>query len=69
MLLTPEERSSALWKRIAGHYEERLTVLRARNDGDQSESATQRLRGRIQEVKSILALGNEPEQIEDEPID
>lgn len=52
---------SSLWKRLQAHYEERLRVLRAQNDGDMDDKQTARMRGRIAEIKGFLVLGSQDE--------
>lgn len=60
MNLTPLERESALWKRIAAELEGRLASLRMNNDNDNLDAlATARMRGRIAEVKQMLAWAEE----------
>ena len=54
--LTPQERDSALWKKLKEHYEGKLSVRRLQNDGDKDEIETSRLRGRIAEIKELLGL-------------
>lgn len=63
MTLEPHEIRSALWQRIHTHLAERLDALRKSNDGDLGPEDTQRLRGRIAQLKEILALGREPVQV------
>lgn len=63
MTLEPHETRSALWQRLHAHLTERLDALRRSNDGDMSMEETQRLRGRIAQLKEILALGREPVQV------
>lgn len=55
--LTESERMSALWQKLAQHYGERLSALRAKNDKPGNPDDTARLRGRIAEVKALLSLG------------
>ena len=62
LILTIEERRSPLWRKLAEHYESRLESLRNQNDGDRTDVDTAKLRGRIAEVKLVLALGNDPVQ-------
>lgn len=57
--LTREERDSSLWKKLDKHLNERLDIARRQNDLDSSVEATAKLRGRIQELKSFIALGRE----------
>lgn len=55
--MTPEiDFASLTWKAIVERAEQRLDTLRARNDGELDPIATAKLRGRIQELKELLAL-------------
>jgi hypothetical protein len=58
MKLTPQDLQSATWRKLEAHLNERLTALRAQNDGDLDAIATARIRGRIGAVREILALAN-----------
>lgn len=58
MNVTPLERDSALWQKLTQHYMQRLTTLRARNDGALTETETATVRGRIAEVKAFLDLAD-----------
>lgn len=57
MKLTIEEARSALWLKIKADAEEKLGGYRTNNDYDLSEKETQKLRGRILEVKELLDIG------------
>jgi hypothetical protein len=57
MTLTPQDLQSATWRKLEAHLTERLTALRAQNDGELDETSTARLRGRLAQIKEILALG------------
>lgn len=60
--LDPSEIGSATWQRLSAHLKAQLDALRAQNDDPAStfdEVKTARLRGRIQQIKNILALGIE----------
>jgi hypothetical protein len=63
LLIAEHDSKTALWKKIKAHFEEKLELLRRQNDGNLSEAETQKLRGRIAEVKSILALDKPPPRI------
>lgn len=63
MTLSDFERHSALWQKISKHLDERVQVLRARNDGDLDNIETAKLRGRIAAIKEIIALGEEPNPV------
>jgi hypothetical protein len=67
-VLTEGDRNNATWKRLQDHYEKRLAQLRERNDKPRSHDDTLSLRGRIAEVKELLALGTDkpPTPSEDE---
>ena len=63
-LLSTNDRHSPLWLKLKRELEARLATLRAQNDGDKDERSTAMLRGRIAELKILLALGNEPTALE-----
>ena len=50
------ERHTQLWRDLMRHVEARIAELRQRNDADQEDRATANLRGRIAELKALLAL-------------
>ena len=50
---------SATWQKLRQHIEARIDLLRRKNDHDADERATARLRGRIDELNSLL-LSVEP---------
>jgi hypothetical protein len=54
--LTPHDKASSAWVRIKQHLEARLVTLRTQNDKTMPEAETENLRGRIAEVKELLAL-------------
>lgn len=62
MKLTAQERQSALWLKLEEYMLKKLEDLRKQNDGDMSVEATARLRGRIAQMKFLLALGEDQEQ-------
>jgi hypothetical protein len=57
-MTTEIDLASETWKAIAARATARLADLRARNDGALDEVKTAHLRGRISELKELLALGN-----------
>lgn len=67
MMLDAVDRQSLTWTKLREHYESRLNTLRRQNDGDLDERQTAKLRGRIAEVKAMIALGDEAQKIEQEP--
>lgn len=63
MKLARHDIETALWRKLEEYIEQRMDVLRKTNDGDLEPMQTARLRGRIAELKSILALSkDEPNQ-------
>lgn len=56
MEFTAADRESTLWKKLTAHYRERLTNLREQNDSTMSDEKRNLLIGRIQEVKTLLAI-------------
>lgn len=60
MKVSDLERRTPLWLALQDHLNTRLAELRAQNDGELSPDKTAALRGRIAEVKALLALGQEP---------
>jgi len=65
LVIEPADRGNPLWPRIERHLKRRLEMLRAQNEGDQSETKTANLRGRIAELKALLACANDTPNIED----
>ncbi len=57
-------RDSPVWADIKAHYEQRLLVLRAKNDGQAAIEVTAFLRGQIAEVKTLLSLADERPTVE-----
>ncbi len=60
LFLNQAEAQTALWKKIKEHYEAQLELLRTINDGNLDPVQTATLRGRILEVKTLLALDQLP---------
>lgn len=58
--LTAGERQSPLWLKLKDHLEARLRMARGKLEGDQPETSTANWRGRVAELKGLLALGDEP---------
>lgn len=60
---TPEDREHRIFKAWVALFEERLTEHRVRNDAHASdERDTARRRGRIAELKDLLALAMPPQR-------
>jgi hypothetical protein len=64
-VLSPTDRHSSVWLKLVKHYEARLESLRKQNDNPTTEIETAKQRGRIQEVKALLRLNEEPPVLED----
>ena len=64
LVLTIEDKMTPLWKKLMVHWQDRMELLRNQNDGDQSDIQTAKLRGRIAEVRTALALDRERQDIE-----
>lgn len=63
--LTKNQKHSDTWRRLLTEYcAERLKALRIQNEGDLDPVATAKLRGRIAEVKALMALDNDEPFIE-----
>ena len=63
-VLGQADRQSAAWAKLKAHMEARLAMLRRRNDSDQTEYKTAKLRGRIAEVEAMLSLGSDQPTVE-----
>jgi hypothetical protein len=63
MELTHTDKQTGLWEKLRTHLQERLALLRAQNDNDADASATDKQRGRIAEIKLLLALENERPEV------
>lgn len=57
--LEPHDKSSPTWQRIERHLIDRLQVLRRQNDATMTTERTEHIRGRIAQLKELLALVNE----------
>ena len=64
-LIDTHDRQSAVWLRLKEFYEARLTLLRSSNDGQLTAEQTAKIRGRIAEVKALLALEKETPIVSD----
>jgi len=57
LVLSSGEREHPLWRKLAAHMNERLVMLRAKNDGPLDEMQTATMRGQIKELKALMSLG------------
>ncbi len=59
--LSKEERESPVWQSLKARLEKKLTSLREKNDDQKlTDMQTATLRGHIDCLKAVIALGNEP---------
>ena len=63
-ILTEGDIQSGQWQRIKLHLESELAKLRIKNDSQWDELKTAFLRGHIECLKRIIALGQPDERIE-----
>lgn len=56
MVLAPNEIQSALWMKLKSHLEEKLAARRLQLEGKLDPDETNRMRGRIAELKDCLKL-------------
>ena len=61
--LTQADRMSPVWRTLHKHLSERLQMLRETNDSEHTLERTARLRGQIAELKSIIALNDDPLEV------
>lgn len=62
-MITDADRRSPLWRKIEKHIEARTAELRVTNDAlSLPERDTAVIRGRIAELKNLLALGTATEE-------
>lgn len=54
-LLDDLERASAAWLKLEKHLHSRIDALRRMNDTSRDPAATEKIRGRIAELKDLLA--------------
>lgn len=62
--LTDDERASGTWRSVQQHLERMLAKKRIENDNPKlTEVETATLRGHVQALKAILALGTKPPEM------
>lgn len=57
--LTPADKRSPLWLDLVEHLNQRLAMARIENDTSKPVEKTEHLRGRIFELKALLALAED----------
>lgn len=58
--LTDRDRESDLWRRLLAHLNQSLDSLRKQNDTPTDEVLTANTRGRIAQIKALIALDKPP---------
>jgi len=58
--LAPQDRTNPLWIKLERHMQQVLAELRLMNDSTLPMERTEKLRGRIAQLKELLALADEP---------
>lgn len=58
--LHPQDRTNPLWLRLEAHMQQKLAELREMNDSTVPLERTENWRGRIAQLKELLALAVEP---------
>ena len=58
--LTEGDKRSSLWIKLSGYWLVRINELRKMNEMDKSEAETAKIRGRIAEIRLILAYEELP---------
>lgn len=59
-ILTDGERHSEGWRAVKKYAEQRINQLHLTIEGDANEAETAKLRGRIKELRMLLALEKNP---------
>lgn len=62
--LSKSDCNSPLWHALADHMRDRLAAHRGNNDASQSVEKTEKLRGRIEELKALLGLEDDRPSID-----
>jgi len=61
--LSPAEKGSGLWLKLAKQLAVRLETLRLQNDNNLDEAETAKIRGKISFCKEVLAWANNSDTI------
>jgi hypothetical protein len=64
MKLEAHEKQTALWQKLESYIEQRIDTLRRMNDSELDPIQTARLRGRIVELKALVALSKDEQPLE-----
>lgn len=58
-VLTPQDRDSATWQRLAAHFNERIQTLHNKLELNQTPEETAMLRGEIKAYRNLLSLAKD----------
>lgn len=58
--LERHERESVVWDKLFKHLQERLETMRLTLEATEDHETSQKIRGRIFEIRYLLALNQEP---------
>lgn len=58
-VLTPQDRDSAAWARLASHFNERIQTLHNKLELNQTPEETAMLRGEIKAYRNLLSLAKD----------
>ena len=61
IVLTERDKLEPLWLRLRERLQARLDLFRRQNDNDMTPEQTNMLRGRIAEIKNLIAAGESPD--------
>lgn len=64
MNLTEGEKNHPVWQKIEAHLQNRVIILRAKNDGPLDPLQTATIRGQIAEAKALLSYSTMPPQMD-----
>jgi len=62
--LTTADKRSPLWLDLVDHLQQRLEMARAENDTSKPVEKTEHLRGRIFELKALIALADDRPRVD-----
>lgn len=61
--LERHERDSAVWRKLVAHFAERLETMRLTLEKAEDQDQSQKIRGRITEIRHLLELDKERQVI------
>ena len=63
--LSGADKASSTWQRLRAEMQKRLDAKRAENDGPYDDAETAKIRGHIECLKALIALGDDPPTFEE----